>query len=474
MIINHIKKWIEYFSKPRYQLEDVFTPAKAAEINYVERFLIDSRLKSEMSTPGKQIIVFGDSGSGKTSSVRNLLLKNKSKFIKTHCESFTTFEQLILNAFDELNAFVVSEKEQKQSACIKGEFAADYNFIKASITEEITSEENKTYTRLLPPQLTPQKLAKFMGAGNIVWLIEDFHKVSTTEKKRIADVLKIFVDNANDYPLSKIICIGTCQSAHELIQLDPNLRTRVSEVSIPLLTDDEIKSIIINGFSLLNILPSSSLVDKLVYYSDRLGATAHQMCMDICKKEKINQTQKKERQIQDDTFQHAVDGFIKSSEDTFKSIYEAAVKNELGWYILKSFSAKNNNKLSFDEIVKRVNAKNRHFENTIIKDNLDKLMDPNFNIIYYNHNSDMYSLSSPFWHHYLKLQHSIEIAEKRKKKKDKLNKNLKLNDLNLNFNKQDVVDQSFYKWIEELVKNIEGDIEGDIERLNSLDKNNIE
>ena len=80
-----------------------------------------------------------------------------------------------------------------------------------------------------------------MGEGEIVWLIEDFHKVSSEEKVRIADVIKIFVDNANDYSSSKIICIGACQSAHELIKLDPNLRTRVSEVSVPLLKDEEIK-----------------------------------------------------------------------------------------------------------------------------------------------------------------------------------------------------------------------------------------
>lgn len=84
------------FKRPRMKLEEIFTPAKAADINYIERKEIDSLLSSEMSTPGKQIIVFGHSGSGKTSSVRNLLKKNHYVFIRTHCESSTTFEQLIL------------------------------------------------------------------------------------------------------------------------------------------------------------------------------------------------------------------------------------------------------------------------------------------------------------------------------------------------------------------------------------------
>ena len=416
-------KLIKY---PRMKLNDVFTPAKAADVNYIDRLDIDSQLYSEMSTPGKQIIVFGHSGSGKTSSVLNLLRKNHYNYIKTHCESSTTFEQLILNAFDALNVFVISNKSYKKSSSLKGDLASEYNKIKACIGGEVKSEENNTFVRLLPPQLTPQKLAQFMGKGKIVWLIEDFQKVSNQEKIRIADVIKIFVDNANDFSFSKIICIGACQSAHELIKLDPNLRTRVSEVSVPLLKDEEIERIIINGFSLLNVVPTNSLVEKLVYYSDRLGAFAHQMCMDICKGKGITQTTFNKQYVDDDSFQYAVDGFIKRSSDTFKSIYEAAVKNELGWYILKTFSHNVMDKLSFNEICKRVNSGKVVFSREKIKEKLEELMSPAFGIIYYNSNSEKYAFSTPFWHRFLRLQFSIEKSEQNRKKKNIHNPNLDL------------------------------------------------
>lgn len=414
------------FKRPRMKLEDVFTPAKAADVNYIERSYIDSQLSSEMSTPGKQIIVYGHSGSGKTSSVLNLLRKNQYKYIKTHCESSTTFEQLILNAFDALNVFVVSNKSYKKTSSLKGELASEYKKIKASIGSEVKSEENNTLVRLIPPQLTPQKLAQFMGISEIVWLIEDFQKVSTAEKIRIADVIKIFVDNAYDYSISKIICIGACQSAHELIKLDPNLTTRVSQVSVPLLRDEEIERIITNGFSLLNVVPTESLVEKLVYYSDRLGAFAHQMCMDICKGKNITRTTFKKQYVDDESFQYAVDGFIQRSSDTFKSIYEAAVKNELGWYILKTFSHNAMDKLSFNEICKRVNNGKVVFDREKIKEKLEELMSPAFGIIYYNSNSEKYAFSTPFWHRFLRLQFSIEKSEQNRKKRNIHNPNLDL------------------------------------------------
>lgn len=74
--MNKLTKYIfKLFRVPPIKLNEVFTPTVAAELNYVVRPSIDSLLSSEMSIPGKQIIVYGHSGSGKTSSVRNMLNK---------------------------------------------------------------------------------------------------------------------------------------------------------------------------------------------------------------------------------------------------------------------------------------------------------------------------------------------------------------------------------------------------------------
>ena len=446
--MNSITKLtFKLFKIPAINLESVFTPTKAASLNYVSRPEIDNMLDSEMAIPGKQILVYGHSGSGKTSSVRNLLNKFGYSYVITQCESSTTFEQLILNAFDSLDTFIVSEKKSSRKISMSEKLESEYHSIKLSIGKTASQENCVTMTRLLPPQLTPQKLAQFMGKAGIVWIIEDFHKVAECEKKRIADVIKIFVDNANDYPISKIICIGACESAHELVLLDPNLRSRVSEVSVPLLNEEEIKAIVTNGFKLLNVIPCKSIVDKLVYYSDRLGASAHQMCMDICKKEGIEKTKLRKRFIGDISFQYAIEGFIRRSSDTFKSIYEAAVKNELGWYILKTFSRNTMEKLSFEEVRKIVNSRNRNFSDDAIQGKLQELSSPTFNIIYYNNNSGKYALTSPFWHRFLKMQFSIELAEHNKKKHNNRNKNLKLIDQN---DRDSIVDNSMLELIHRL------------------------
>lgn len=435
---------------PKYKVEHLFTPSTAASVNYVAREDIDRLLYMEMSTPGKQLVVFGHSGSGKTSSVRNMLDKYKYKYIRTHCESTTTFEQLILNAFDEIERFVVSGMSYTKSAKKKGELTAEYNSIKLCIGKEDTSEDKISYSRIVPPQLTSQKLARFMGESRIVWLIEDFHKVNQEEKKRIADIVKIFVDNANDYPLSKIICIGACESAHELIQLDSNLSTRVSEISVPLLHNNEIEQIVRMGFRLLNVIPCNSLVEKLVYYSDRLASVAHQMCLDICLDKKIKQTSCRKHKLDDSSFQAAIDSFINRRSDTLKTIYEAATKDKLGWYILKTISSNESRKLSLSDITVIINKNKKRvkFAESDVLAKLQELKNPPFSIIYYNPNTEKYALSTPFWHRYLRLQHNIEAAKTRDSKRKKSNKRLLID----NNSKYQLVDKRMYEYIKELMK----------------------
>lgn len=444
------KKIVKFFHLPIFWLDEIFTPSTAATINYIERHDIDRKLISEMETPGKQLIVYGHSGSGKTSSVRNMLNKKNLKYVRTNCESNTSFEGLILNAFDALDIYVISEKFHKKIKKQNKNLLIEYDNIKANILNSGSTEDTVIFSPLLPPQLTVQKLAQFMGKLQIVWIIEDFHKVATKEKQRIADVIKIFVDNANDYPLSKIVCIGACQSAHELMQLDSNLKNRVSEISIPLLKEEEIKQIITNGFHLLRVKPDKRLVEQLVYYSDRLGAAAHQMCLDICKGLNLNITQWGMKDVLSTSFEYAIDGFISSNSDSLKTIYESATKDELGWYVLKTFSKNTTDNLSLAQICKIINKKKIKFSEENIQAKLSELSVAPFNIIYYKERSSKYILSNPFWHRFLRLQFSIEDREHQKKKKNNQNPNLKLIDKDV---KYQMVDKIFLELIKELTKN---------------------
>lgn len=407
----------------RYKLNDVFTPTTTAQLNYVVRDKLEKTVESNILLPGKQVVIYGHSGGGKTTITLHILKKLRRPYIITHCESATTLNDILLSAFDALNKFYISQYKQSSTASIGAGIRTEFNSIAGQINAQRVENEEQTKVRLLPPQLTPQKLAQFLGEVKAVWIIEDFHKVDIAEKRRIADILKIFVDSANRYPEVKIICIGAVDTARELVELDDNLNTRIAELHVPLLEDAEIKGLVQKGCECLNISMSDSLIEKIVYYSNNLASLAHQMCYDICQSNGIDRKRIKKKSIDDSCFKDAVELYITSNSDTLKRIYDSIVKNQIAWYILKTFATKDK-PLSFNEIKGGVCANSRSYADDTIQAKLDELAQPAMNVIRYDSNSGKYSIATPFWGAFLKMQLALENAKTKKARKNKHNLNL--------------------------------------------------
>lgn len=406
------------------KLAVVFTPNTTATITYIERRKIEEEFKKNIDISGRQIIIYGHSGSGKTTLTRRMLKTSGVNFIITDCESATTFNDLLLSAFDKLDRFYISQKESNTTYSVSTSMKAEYKTVSAEISKQNSISYSEVSLRVVPPQLTPQKLAQFLGEVNAVWIIEDFHKISVDEKTRLADILKIFIDAANDYPKVKIICIGAVGSARELVTFDTNLYPRISEVHVPLLSEKEIREIINIGCRCLHIEMSESLIDKIVFYSNQLASLTHQMCYEICFKNDVTNTKAFKKHINDDQFKSAIQGYINNNSDTLKGIYESITKNKLVWYILKTIVSVEKESVTFDEIKSRINTRKHHFPDTDITSELKKLSDETVGILRFDSNSEKYSVATPFWGAFLKMQLAMEHAEHDKRRKNKQNKNL--------------------------------------------------
>ena len=75
-------EWAFGVRKP-YALEDVFTSGTPADVNYVRRLSLEGILKQNIKVKGNQLIVFGHSGSGKTTIIQKVLKDINQNFIYT-------------------------------------------------------------------------------------------------------------------------------------------------------------------------------------------------------------------------------------------------------------------------------------------------------------------------------------------------------------------------------------------------------
>src|SRR6266511_358740 len=264
-----------------HSVYSVFTPTMPARLNFVPRKQVNDQLVDALRTPGKQLVVYGETGSGKSTLLSKKLEELYSGHITTRCHASLTFDQLLLDAFDQLDPYYVEGRKNAAAERVSASVAANFSRIRASIesAQKLTkSEENR---RVLPPQLTPQRLGELLGAQGLCWVLEDFHKMANEHKRPLAQVFKIFSDLSVDYPEVKIIAIGATNTAHEVVQYDPEMNNRVSELLVPLMNDDELLGILSNGESLLNV-NLSAISDSIIQYSRGLASACHQLALNVC------------------------------------------------------------------------------------------------------------------------------------------------------------------------------------------------
>jgi len=320
-----------------YNTKDIFTPTRPANDTFVERskkvndFLVDS-----LYTPGKQVVIYGHSGSGKTTLVLNKLKQVCENFIITRCMEGMTYENVIYDAFDQLNEYYSVEKSTGKSIKINPNISIAYNEIKTTFNLfELENSTSNKMKRIIPPQLTLQRLATFFGEIECTWVLEDFHKMSGVDKIKVSQGMKIFMDVSYDYPELRIIAIGAVGTARQVIQYDNEMNTRVAEIFVPLMSEKELRKIITIGANKLNLKFDEDVIKNITKISCGLAAICHQICLNICLNRRIYKTfddyinekiGKDTATIRMSDYNLAVVKYVEEKSDSFKSEYDKAIK----------------------------------------------------------------------------------------------------------------------------------------------------
>lgn len=310
----------------KYQANQVFTPSAPAQVNFVERVAINDKLVNALKTPGKQLIVYGHSGSGKSTLLVNKLHQTYADHITTRCMTEMTFEQCMLNAFDQLDKYYASEIVATQTEKISASIATEYLGIKSELKSGKSKEIQENKSRILPLQLTGQNLARFVGQAKCCWVLEDFHKLPASEKKKLSQLMKVFMDMAVVYPDLKIIAIGAVNTAREVVEYDPEMQNRIAEIEVSLMKHDELRQIAKTGQKLLNFTLSTSSTEGIVRYSNGLAAVCHQLGLNICFAAGIVETQNTPLQVNDKIFEKAIELYLENTSDTVKAVFDKAFR----------------------------------------------------------------------------------------------------------------------------------------------------
>lgn len=390
-----------------FLVRDVFTPTRPARIAFVERDEVNDKLVNALRTPGKQIVVYGHTGTGKTTLLVNKLHQLYEHHITTRCMKGLKFDQILLDAFDQLEPFYVCDVSQTKKTTTSVELASSYKLLSSKISHSTTSESGAKSTRILPPQLTPQALGKFLGAVKACWVLEDFHKIDSSEKTQLSQLMKVFMDMSDDYPELKIIALGAVDTARQVVEYDDEMRNRVAEISVPLMSSDEISQIIKKGEKALNVSFGPTIIRVVSKHSNGLASVCHHLCLNMCDSAGVNSTVAgKTHQLTNDDCQSAVKTYVDEASDSIKSAFEKALKPRRNGVnnaelILKALSGFKEDGAARFDILNRVKRDSAGYSDARLKHNLNKLCEPSYGtVLRYDGNSGRYSFADPIYRAY--------------------------------------------------------------------------
>ena len=398
--------------KPMYELKNVFTPTTSANISYIARENVENKLRKALDIPGKQVVIYGHSGSGKTTVLNHIIKEKSLTTITSRCTNNSTIESIILDAFDELNPYYVESINGTRKESISGAISSEYLGIKSSIAGNVENSVGELKKRVILPQLTMQRLCEFIGAANAIWVIEDFHMVPNEEKRKISQMMKLFMDKARDYEKTKIVVLGAADYGYEVVQYDTELNNRVAEVEVPLLTTSEIIRIIQKGAEALNIGISIPVSNKIADYANCLATIAHQLAYNLCFNNKILCTQKRYIDIKDSKIEQAIKDFTSEKQDTYKALYLRITKQRERTYknveiILEALGTFNKDVTQHDLLVE-IQKKFPTYPPGNLSTYLKRLSTPEKEEVL-RVNSGRISFSDPFFKSYIKMRNINEV-----------------------------------------------------------------
>lgn len=139
--------------------------------------------------------------------------------------------------------------------------------------------------------------------------------------------MKVFMDTAADFRDVKVVAIGAVDSARQVIEYDPEMRNRVAEIAVPLMTEKELDELLRKGESLLRIR-LGNIKNELAKYSSGLAAVCHQLGLNICFAAGVEETCTDIVVIESAQFRKALERYLNDASDTLKAVFELAMKQQ--------------------------------------------------------------------------------------------------------------------------------------------------
>lgn len=216
--------------------------------------------------------------------------------------------------------------------------------------------------------------------------------------------MKIFMDLADEFPDLKIVALGAVDTARQVIDYDPEMRNRVAEVHVDLMTEKEIQAVIEKGEKALNLIVGTEIKTLISAYSNGLASVCHHLCLYMCNAAGIIETENTAFELTRDSFEKAIKVYAEEASDSIKSAFDKALKQRRASkfdnprLVLKALSTFKTSGASRIELFNKITQNVQNYPSKNLSYCLSKLTTPEYgDVLRYDSNSGLYSFSDPIY-----------------------------------------------------------------------------
>lgn len=265
--------------------EDVFTPKTIATREMFERRNeadldgnpgLQDNLRDALREVGGQVVLYGDTGVGKSSLLRYAAEDEGLEAVTVECLSSKTYADLMEDAIRKLVDVKEISRTSTKTVGAEAEGEAKVKFL-VSLRGKLTgSVQSGKEFHVVEETPLDALLSAMRASGTKLLVLDNFQNITANDTRHlVAQTMEFLSDRADETGDVKAIVIGIAEDAPSLIGGSGSFRRRVTEIGVPRMPDDEIRAILTRGFRLLDVTVAPDVLERMVFYSDGFPYFAH-------------------------------------------------------------------------------------------------------------------------------------------------------------------------------------------------------
>jgi hypothetical protein len=240
---------------------------------------VQTRLRRSLTEVGKQLVVYGETGVGKTSLVEHACRALNSRSVTVQCGN--DLESILREALAKAGIAEESFEEIERTSGRAG-LKASLGFLFAGWQrEDIDTKRRTSY----PVSIETTTRLALDAAGVRVLFLDTLENADAGDpaggevRAGISRLLKSFASEGN----VKVVAAGIPAHAEPLLPLDSAAARRVAEIVVPRMADDTLTEIVLAGARLLALPFDDECVRAIVRVSQGLPSRTHEFALDAAR-----------------------------------------------------------------------------------------------------------------------------------------------------------------------------------------------